>query len=445
MITKLAVKNFKGFQSQKIELKPLTFFLGPNNSGKSALMAPLRLLAQTMESYDRRVPLLLNGKYGDFGTFRDLVFGNNTKRHITVDIEVEKDERIAMRRSPGRVSASLKYAFRPARKMVVLQSASFGFDGRDSFSFSYSADHDRMQVATVLGAPLENQIKNSVNQRLSFFHFLPNSVWVGMLRDQPPTELSKKQIKAIDTLQTDLRPLYTRIASIEYLSALRRAPSRTYAYSGERHARVGASGENAMSIMAMDSLVRGSKGRRLMDRVGAWLERAGMASEVEVEDLAGRFFEVRVRKSSSAHVQNLSDVGFGISQVLPVLVGGYNCEPNTTFVVEEPEIHLHPRAQAELGDFFAGLLKYGVQSIVETHSEHLIVRVLQHVASGAIPAEAVCFYAVESGDNGSVVHKIEVDGKGQFVGQWPNGFFPERLAEAKKLAMARMESGKVKE
>lgn len=410
--------------------------LGPNNSGKSAALSALRLLSQTIESYDRKVPLLLNGKHGDFGTFKDLVFRNSIRRSIGIELAVDNDGRVLHRRSPKRQSVSLTYSFRSARKQIILRSAEFLAEGGQSARFEHSDEADGLHIKQLLGREIEVSLRNELNRRVSFFHFLPNSLWYGS-KARSHSEITAKQIKKAEELSVELRPIYTALTTLDYLSALRKAPSRTYAYSGEQHAKVGASGENAMSILAMDALIRGKKSRGLRDGIVNWLSKAGVADAIDVEDLAGRFFELQVRHPRTGAMQNIADVGFGISQVLPVLVGGLNCQSGSTFVVEEPEIHLHPKAQAELGDFFLELKSRNVQSIIETHSEHLILRLLQHVASGALSPSDIVFYSVVGGEDGCSFAKIEVDGKGSFIGGWPSGFFPERLEEARKLAAAR--------
>src|ERR1051326_8815411 len=89
MISGLTLRNFKAFEFLAINLRPLTFILGPNNSGKSSIISPSRMLVQTMESYDQEVPLLLDGIMGDFGTYKDIVFGNHRGRVLEMSIDFE--------------------------------------------------------------------------------------------------------------------------------------------------------------------------------------------------------------------------------------------------------------------------------------------------------------------------------------------------------------------
>lgn len=443
MINHLGLRNFKGFENESIELRPITLLLGPNNSGKSAAISSIKLLAQTLESYDRTVPLLLNGKYGDFGTYKDLVFKNNPSRQMHLSIESKKsfsgknqsEEQIADSR------LSLKYKFKSQAKQIVLDIVDISLGGKNRASFKYSDEKESLLLTSLLGENLHASQIASINEP-SFFHFLPNSIWVNKVeqsnkKNQSQRKLTEEQIKVVEEFHVSLRSIYTSLSQMDYLSALRLPPARTYAYSGEKHAKVGAAGENAMSIFAMDTLRKDQKSKSLNSQVVSWLSKAGIASEIAIQDLAGRFFELQIKHPSTGVAQNIADVGFGVSQVLPVLVGGFNARKNSTYIVEEPEIHLHPKAQAELGAFFYSLYKNSVQSIIETHSEHLILRLLQYVAKGEIPSKDIVIYAVTTSDKGCNLTKIEIDSSGTFVGTWPTGFFPERLDEARKLALAR--------
>jgi predicted ATPase len=120
-----------------------------------------------------------------------------------------------------------------------------------------------------------------------------------------------------------------------------------------------------------------------------------------------------------------------------VLVGGYHRPPGSILIVEQPEIHLHPKAQAEVGTFLAGVVDRGVQVFAETHSEHLLLRIQSHVAAGDLAADDVNVFSVFSDEETKrkICLRIPVGEDGFFTEEWPRGFFPERLAEARRLSM----------
>jgi predicted ATPase len=220
---------------------------------------------------------------------------------------------------------------------------------------------------------------------------------------------------------------------------MRIPPERTYTFSGERRQRVGPTGEYAANLLTMDYYRAGSRSREVTTRVETWMKRAGIGSQIRPEPIADRYYELRIKHPITGEQQNIADVGRGNSQVLPVLVGGYNLPKGSIYLVEEPEIHLHPRAQAELGDFLYDLYQNHVQVLVETHSEPLILRLQQHIACGNIPLQHVVFHYVYADPRSSTktVKTMTTDPDGLFTDTWPEGFFNEPLEEAEKLTLIR--------
>jgi predicted ATPase len=123
-------------------------------------------------------------------------------------------------------------------------------------------------------------------------------------------------------------------------------------------------------------------------------------------------------------------VGFGISQLLPFIVQSLVSE-GRIISIEQPEVHVHPRLQADLGDLLAAAIKEPRQHqfIIETHSEHLILRLQRLVYKGEIKPEDVSIIYVSRGPDGAKAERLHLDEEGDFIDEWPNGFFPERLRE----------------
>jgi len=441
MISGLTLHNFKAFEHLAIKVRPLTFILGPNNSGKSSIISPLRLLVQTMESYDQEVPLLLDGVMGDFGTYRDIVYGNHRGRvlEISLDFELEK-ERIRGAES-GDATVELAYKYRTKRREVILRNVRTSLGEKSLIRLEYSNDSERHLVTSIGNKSIPSALKSSISRGVVLQHFLPlaHLGLAGTERSEQASLFKDKEIYELKRLSnivtTRLRQAFN---NIEYIGAMRVPPSRTYLFTGEKRKRVGASGENAASLIVMDAGRSGKQKVRLGERTSAWLKQAGLAESLEVVPLTDRHYELRLTHPVTGERQNVSDVGYGNSQVIPVLVGGFNLAPRSTYLVEEPEIHLHPRAQAELGNFFFDIYRKGVQSIVETHSEYLVLRVQQFVADRKIPPSEIVFYYVRPDVEGTkVVTELRLDEDGKFVDDWPGGFFPEKLEEAKRLSRIR--------
>jgi hypothetical protein len=221
------------------------------------------------------------------------------------------------------------------------------------------------------------------------------------------------------------------------LGPFRRAPKRLYIFTGTTPADVGYSGD-----LLPDLLFR--KPGLLRD-ANRWLDRLDIGYHVDISPVGSSsndLFEVRLRdtrRSGSTSIA-LPDVGFGISQILPFIVQTLASEEQT-LTIEQPEVHIHPKLQADLAD----LLIAGIQPernhrfIVETHSEHLILRLLRRIREtsdgelpqghpGLTPNQLSVVY-LERGAEGTKVHHLRVDERGEFVDKWPHGFFEERAQE----------------
>ncbi len=146
------------------------------------------------------------------------------------------------------------------------------------------------------------------------------------------------------------------------------------------------------------------------------------------------FVDKRTKKAVQA-----SNLGLGFSQMLPLVISAFACE-NQLIAIEQPELHLHPALQTEVADLFIQSAKErGNRFLLETHSEHLILRVMRRIRettrnslpNGAHPIkpEDVAVLYVQPGENGSTVQELRIDDQGRFLDNWPQGFFEERLDE----------------
>ncbi|RLC00682.1 MAG: hypothetical protein DRI57_32000 [Deltaproteobacteria bacterium] len=431
MFCELNLKNFKAYERLSIELKPLTFLLGPNNSGKSSILAALRLLHQTVKSRDRSVSLLLNGVMGEFGTYKDIVHGNNTRKQINIRCGIMGGDFAS---GTDVLSIDLKYKYRPSLKELILKRAEICLNDDIIMVTRYAEDTERRIIQKIADYEIPPASQSSLSKGFETMNFLPFPL-ASSLKQHDELPEFKESISKIFMIN---RVAVSAFHNMEYIGAMRIPPSRIYLFSGEKRDRVGPSGENCINMLTMYSMKKDSQSKNIFKKVTKWLKQACIASDLKIIPLSDhRYFELRIQHPQTEEYQNLADIGYGHSQILPVLVGGYHLNKGSTFLAEEPEIHLHPISQAELGDFFSELYENGVQSLVETHSEYMILRLQQHVAQGRIPPEDIVFYYVYANNGKKVVVRLNLDKRGRFLEEWPEGFFPERLEEAKKLSKIR--------
>lgn len=456
MLARLDLENFRAFEREHLNLSPITVFVGPNNSGKSSILASLRLLVQTLQSLDYQVPLLLNGALGDFGTYKDVVFGNDRRHRLQIGLSVRRPagrRRGRRARAQANVdywdleeteaSLALKYRYRTRRRELILDEATVAYGDAHLLTLSYSDDAGRHLLTAVAGLPTPQSVRSRVSPGpVDLYHFLPR---VYPFFDEPEQIERLKSATSLSVqdsygVASDVVFYFSQLleAEVEYVGPMRLPPQRTYQHTGEAHGRVGGRGENWAAILTREMI--GGEAAALLPVLEPWLRDAGLASEIELVWLSDRQYEIRVRHPSTGESENIADVGQGNSQVLPVLVGGLHLRAGSLFMVEEPEIHLHPHAQAQLGDFFRDLYRRGVQSLIETHSEYVVLRLQEHVASGQLPPEAVRFYYVDATRDKKNVRELTLDRNGTFENEMPHGFFPQRYLEPRRLARARGEA-----
>lgn len=435
MINELFLQEFKAFSRERIELRPLTVLVGENNSGKSSVMAAIRLMAQTVQSTDPSIPILLDGPFGEYGSYRDIVHGNHRGRPFRLGLTVPF---LPMGASPRRIKADrppvtfeVEFKYRTQRRETIVREAKYWYGDKQVLGVSRTSDLERNYISYLGGRSFAATARSEASRSLSMQNFLP-TVFPTYSGPNELAEAVRESNQTVRRCQTSVR---RALQSVDVLGAMRQPPQRTYLHSGSVGNRVGVAGENWGPLVAIAESERSRAG--YMSRVRRWLKSAGVAAQVDLKWLSDRHFEIIVTNPSSGETQNLSDVGRGTSQVLPVLIGGYRLASGQTYLVEEPEIHLHPRAQAALGDYFLDLCNRGVQSIVETHSEYLIMRIQQHVAAGKIDPKDVVFYYVSSSRDGKSIKPIFLDENAVFENVIPGGFFPQRREEAARLVRAR--------
>jgi len=442
MITRLLLENYRAFENLDINLSRINLFFGPNNSGKSALLSALGLLSQTIDSIDPDIPFLLNGKYEELGTFEDLVFQNKVDKKIKIGLEVSGLKETVFRQSSSRSRSyqiveddmppayvEVTIGYRKQRHEVILEALEYRLPVDQLLLKTRRVNRSGRQVVESIHDSLDIT-PSEASRALRTLHFLPFIGLTAGTRASRGGDLSRR----IRHLTMGLNEILT---NIEFVGPFRQYPQRTYLSSGESPSSVGKHGERAIDILVADSRRRGSKRLGIASSVSEWLRTAEIAHEIVIKTLTDRHFEARMQHFATGESENLADIGFGCSQVLPILVAGYNLQPGSTFVVQQPEIHLHPRAQAELGTFLCRLAQKGVQVFVETHSEHLLLRLQSHVAGGDIEANDIAVhYIYPEGAIRKTAVRLPLESDGLFSEDWPEGFFPERLNEARRLAQA---------
>jgi predicted ATPase len=239
--------------------------------------------------------------------------------------------------------------------------------------------------------------------------------------------------------------------SIYYLGPLRIKPDRFYTWTGNEPDSVGYSGENTIPaiLSARERTINFGyrRERKAFEKIIAEkLQEMGLISSFSINQISSESmaYKARVKTWNSKDEVDLPDVGFGISQVLPVLVECFFAPENSIIIIEQPEIHLHPSAQAALADVMIDVINSrenhrsrNIQLIIETHSEHFLRRLQRRVAEDKIGSNKVSAYFADVTGHPTRLRKLELDLYGDIC-NWPKGFFGDSFGDAAERATAAL-------
>jgi hypothetical protein len=223
---------------------------------------------------------------------------------------------------------------------------------------------------------------------------------------------------------------------IYYLGPLREYPQRIYSWAGGEPQDVGHRGELAIPALA-------SRKNWIEKKVAHWLKELGLIYSFRVTAIAEnrQYYEVRVKRTPNASEVLITDVGFGVSQILPVLVLCYYAPEGSTIILEQPEIHLHPSVQSGLADVFIDVIKTrNLQIILESHSEHLLRRLQRRIAEekdGLTNEDMSLYFCNLNSDGSSKLTALELDQFGN-IANWPENFFGDEMGDLFAMTEAAM-------
>ena len=245
--------------------------------------------------------------------------------------------------------------------------------------------------------------------------------------------------------------------NLKYLGPLRDEPKPVYQLSTTSDPRdVGFKGENTAAVLDIhkntiieylptsnfkeNGFLKKSQKVTLTEAVADWLNYMGVAGNVKTFDKGKLGHELKVSTPGINSYHDLTHVGVGVSQVLPILVLSLISEPGSTLIFEQPELHLHPKVQTRLADFFVSQAILKKQCIVETHSEYLINRLRYQAVLSADDdlSKDILMYFVEKPELHSIFNKITVNKFG-VIKEWPDGFFDESERIAASLLRASIQ------
>ena len=457
MLRRLAFTNFKAWEKADVSFGRITGFFGTNSSGKTSLIQFLLMLKQTKEATDRALSLELNGNYLSLGLFGDVIFGHDEARVIDWALGYKQATELtiydpAKRRGQPLIRSNL----------IKISGSVVGKGGAPEarelrYRVGSSLADKPKQIVSLLP---KNKGDGGFDLRASGtdFHFvrtqgrpwnLPGPVKSYAFPDQARTYYQNASF--LSDLEASVE---TELDDVYYLGPLREYPQRDYLWARSKPRDVGMKGEKAIdAILAATAAgeTRNTiyKGRRksFQEVIAYWLAEMGLIHSFKVVEIAAgsNRFQARVKVHAESPEALLTDVGFGVSQVLPVVTLLYYVPENATVVLEQPEIHLHPLAQANLADVIINVAqRRNIQVILESHSEHLLLRLQRRIAEEIVASEDVKLYFCHSEDRTARATPLKLDLFGN-IENWPDNFMGDAFGETAAAERARLRRMKAAE
>lgn len=428
----LVAYNWKSFGGNTtLFITPLTLLYGANSAGKTSLIQSLLVLKQSADTPD----LVLDGPHFSGGGFANVVHGHELGRPVHLGAVIDTGDGIghSLSRAVGYDASSGEQRLSAMTLFVGGQACVFvkdhAADDGSPYWYQRSAADER-DVLDLLGVGARREGRS----RTSFYvddNGWPGDLFAVNLDDEAGT-VSAKAKAAWQLFNRRERNLQgSLLRRIHHLGPMRDVPDEWVPVQAPEP--TGADKGSVVRRLAGEP--------ELLEDVNEWLIRLEVPYDVSVEravdeetgePLVG--LRVQRRGVSSGEVVRLQDVGFGVGQLLPIVVVVLGTKDGV-ILIEQPEVHLHPRLQSRVADLLVTSARdYGNRLVVETHSEHLLLRLQRRIAEGQLDHELLHVAYVDRVGDTATIEKLEVDDEGQLKSGWPEGFFDSRFDDLLAIA-----------
>ena len=415
MITELRAQNFKSWQDTgTLQFAPLTGLFGANSSGKTSILQVLLMLKQTVEQpSDWNEPLYFGDETSlvNLGNFNDVIHKHNKDLSLNISVSWKSS-----------AVADINKYIRFYNLDVETLSPSQG-DRDRSEEISFSTNIFRGVVDNLY---YKTDLYKFDGQQPDLFRCYGLRAARNEIRD------------IFSRFEEAFENLFSRIL---YLGPLREHPRHRYTWDGDHPKGIGQEGEKAISALLSGRIRHLSIDEQILN----WLQRLELIESYNLQPVSdtGGDYELLVKQHKDGPKVRLTDVGFGVSQVLPVLILCYYAPEGSILILEQPEAHLHPKVQTELADVLIdAVTNRNIQIILESHSEYLLSRLQRRIAEGQISSEDTALYFCQINDGTSEIEQLDVDEYGN-IRNWPQDFFGDVTGELIKKTKVEMQQRKV--
>jgi predicted ATPase len=450
-ITALIVKGYKAIADEiNVEIAPLTIFAGANSSGKSSVMQPLLLMKQTLQATYDPGALLLNGPHVKFTSAKQLFnkSGNIQVNEFDVGIELDRKDALYAKlictfsQTDGKLLDVPRIKFGGNSLAEATNGQELILEGQDANPLL-----EVKQAIIQILEELTGKKEESIDEKVLSDNTKDSYVSINFIRKRCFLEgdisivsiKNKHEVTKITGLPLEFSNTFGReIQRIIHIPALRGNPERTYQVTAVGQEFPGIFDNYVASIITFWQSGESPNGRENLDRLNYYLNLLQLTTNIEATQLDDTQVEIKVgrlpcvitngNQDRPQDMVSIADVGFGVSQTLPVLVALIMADPGQLVYIEQPEIHLHPKATIAIAQAFADAAKRGVKVVVETHSELFLTGIQSLVAEDYLPSELVRLnWFSRRSDGTTKIDSATLDNLGRF-GDWPEDFADTALS-----------------
>ncbi|MFH0931412.1 MAG: DUF3696 domain-containing protein [Candidatus Zixiibacteriota bacterium] len=430
MITKLRIKNFKCLQdTNELEIRPLTLLVGPNSSGKSSLLQMLLMLRQTIDSTDINIPLAANNGWVQMGAYPGFIFKGEYSRELEVNFEITQFFPAGLskkehRRTPQKLFIRAVFCYNRKTTQIDLKESEINKDDTINQKILRGQKGKKyLGIVSWIEKGERQEWRSDDVDPFKFYGFTPHLKRRAKMKDLLES-FPGEQFFLRFIIEREFRNMY-------YLGPLREFPKRFYVTTGQAPQDVGTRGERAVDVLWFTHLSESKRIRKIQDEVRSWFKKFNFATNIRLARIGkGNYYRVLIIDPATEVETTLADIGFGASQTLPIIIESFYAPPSSVILIEQPEIHLHPKAQSILGDLFINAASEGNRTfIIETHSEHILARIRRRIAEKQIAKEKVAIYYFEPTPEGTHIQEVTLNKYGQYE-NFPKSFFEEDVIEA---------------
>jgi predicted ATPase len=449
-LKKIRLKNYKCFKSEKeFDFSKLTILTGANSSGKTSIISSL---ISVLQSPEFPFNYTLNGDYINLGDFIEVSNNKSPDNIIKLGFTLceHDDDQLTNFDTYWQINKQSKqpklYSFNYVTKNVGIEVSFLKRGNRYRIKINQlerKSDNDAFNkmMSYLNEIYIENVTKKARSRKDNLNYRIVSSNPNELIADFRNYEDLMKLMRAEENVfhfAITLQHLNSLIESLNretnYISSFRNFPQRTFLETKIRSNKISKFGDGYLDQVLVWQTAKSPKYNELIRH----LNKMKLLKNIRTFRIRGGRYDVRVRTQQKGKFSTLSDVGFGISQFLPIVVADLQLSNNSTLLVLQPEIHLHPQMQSNFGDYIVGQIKQKKKKyVIETHSEYLLNKIRLHIVKGSLKKEDVNVYYLENNGVDCEMHRIIFTEDGQ-IKDAPKSFFDTYMMDLKEIALSSL-------